>query len=327
MRSVRRCVLLAAGLVAASLSVAYAAEKKANDFPSRPIRFIVPFPPGGSNDVLARYLGAKLGERMAQQVVVDNRPGANGSIGTELASKAPADGYTLLMISTSYVMNAAVRALPYDIEKSFDPITTVGSSPNSIVVNPNGPFRSVRDIVERAKAKPGSLNYAATGVGGFNHFGGELFKQLAGIDMVMVPYSGGSPAMVDVIAGNVPIMFSSLLQVLPHVRAGRLKVVAIGAKNRSPVVPEVPTVIESGYPGYEVAVWWGITAPAGAPAPVMGKLRREITAILEEPETKKRLLADAAEPFILSPVDFRRMIRADRDKWAGVARVAAISVR
>jgi tripartite-type tricarboxylate transporter receptor subunit TctC len=255
-------ILVLLGLLAGTLPTAYAAEMaQASNFPNKPIRWIIPFPAGGSNDILGRYLGIKLTERIGQQVVIDNRGGANGIIGAELAANAPADGYTLLMVSTSWVMNAAVRPLPYDIEKSFDPISMIGQAPNAIVVHPKGPFRSVRDLVEKARAKPASIFYASTGIGGFNHFGGELFKKITGIDMVMVPYKGGGPAMIDVMAGNMPVMFSSVTQALPHVRNDRLKLLAVGAAKRSPAVPDVPTVIESGFPGYEVYVWWGIVAP------------------------------------------------------------------
>ena len=300
----------------------------AGGYPEKPIRWIIPFPPGGSNDVLGRYLGVKLTERIGQQVVIDNRAGANGIIGADLAANAPADGYTLLMVSTSWVMNAAIRPLPYDVEKSFDPISMIGSSPNSIVVHPKGPFRSVRDIVAAARAKPGTINYAHTGVGGFNHFGGELFKKSTGIDILPVPYKGGGPAMIDVMAGNIPIMFSSLTQVLPHVRTGRLNVVAIGADKRSQVVPDIPTVAESGYPGYEVAVWWGIAAPHGVPRAHMNRLLGEFTAILRDPDTQKWLSTNAAaEAQINSPAEIRKMVHNDRKKWAEVARVAGIKVK
>jgi len=319
-------ILLALGLVAAWVWAVYSEETHAGDFPTKPIRWIVPFPPGGSNDVLARFVGAKLTERLREQIVIDNRAGANGIIGAELAARAPADGYTLLMISTSFVMNAAVRPLPYDVEKSFDPISLIGSSPNCIVVAPSAGFNSLRELVERAKAKPGSINYASTGIGGFNHFGGELFKKLADIDLVNVPYKGGGPAMTDVMAGQVPVMFSSLTQVLPNARTGRLKLLAVGADRRSPAVPEVPTVAEAGFPGYEVSVWWGVVAPTGAPRAVTEKLRREIAALLEQPETQKRLLADAAEPRAMRPADIRTMIRAEVGKWNAVAHRAGIRV-
>jgi tripartite-type tricarboxylate transporter receptor subunit TctC len=320
MKPVAKWTLLALAGFAIPISNAGATE----DFPNRPIRWIVPFPPGGSNDVLGRFLGAKLTDRLRQQVVIDNRGGANGIIGTELAARQNPDGYTLLMVSTSFVMNAAVRPLPYDIEKSFDPIATIASSPNSLVVPHNSQFRTVRDLVEAAKAKPGTINYASTGVGGFNHFGGELFKKVAAVDLVHVPYKGGGPAMTDVMAGQVPVMFSSLTQVLPNVRAGRLKLLAVGASKRSPVVPDVPTVAESGFPSYEVSVWWGIVAPTGVPSSAMEKLRREMTAVLDDGQTRQRLVADAAEPLAMSPNEMRRMIHADVAKWVEVARVAGI---
>lgn len=314
------------GSFAVSLPVADAADP-AGKFPDKPIRLIVPFPPGGSNDVLGRYLGVKLTERLGEQFVIDNRGGANGIIGADLAAHAPADGYTLLMVSTSWVMNAAVRPLPYDVEKSFDPIAMIGTSPNSIVVYPGWGVNSLKELVDRARAKPASIFYGATGIGGFNHFGGELFKKVAKVDLVMVPYKGGGPAMIDVMAGQIPMMFTSVTQVLPHVRSGKLRMLAVGAATRSPVVPDVPTVIESGFPGYEVAVWWGIVAPAGTPRPEQDRLRREITAVMHDPETQKRLLADAAEPRTLTPVEMRKMIRDDVKKWRDVARVAGITVK
>jgi tripartite-type tricarboxylate transporter receptor subunit TctC len=323
-----QAMLAALGMLAGALAAPQAAaQQQAGHFPNKPIRWIIPFPPGGSNDVLGRYLGVKLTDRVGQQVVIDNRGGANGIIGAELAANAPADGYTLLMVSTSWVMNAAVRELPYDIEKSFDPITTIGTSPNSIVVHPNGAFRVLRDLVDAAKAKPGALSYAHTGVGGFNHFGGELFKKVAGIDMVPIPYKGGGPAMIDVIANNVPVMFSSVTQTLAHVRAGRLKLLAVGAAKRSPAVPDVPTVIESGFPGYEVAVWWGVAAPAGTPGAVQEKLRKEFMAILTEPATLKHLATDAAEPLMLTRAEIRKMVHDDVRKWRGVAQTAQIRLK
>jgi tripartite-type tricarboxylate transporter receptor subunit TctC len=224
-------------------------------------------------------------------------------------------------------MNAAVRPLPYDVEKSFDPISMIGSAPNSIVTHPQKGFATLRELVERARAKPASIFYASTGIGGFNHFGGELFKKVANIDMIMVPYKGGGPAMIDVMAGNIPIMFSSVTQALPHVRTGRLKLLAVGAASRSPVVPDVPTVAEAGFPGYEVYVWWGVAAPAGTLRAAREKLRREFTAILQDPETLKRLAAEAAEPQLMTPAELRKMVHDDRKKWADVAKQAGIRVQ
>lgn len=321
-------ILIVLGLLAGSLPASYsAAQPQAGNFPNKPIRFIIPFPPGGSNDMLSRFLGIKLTDRLGQQIVIDNRGGANGIIGTDLAAHATADGYTLLMVSTSYVMNAAVRPLPYDVEKSFDPISMIGTSPNSIVVYPGLGVGSLRELVDRARAKPASIFYASTGIGGFNHFGGELFKKVAGIDLVMVPYKGGSPAMIDVMSGQIPMMFSSLTQVLPHVRSGKLKLLAVGAAKRSPALPGIPTVTEAGFPGYEVYVWWGVVAPAGVPGAIREKLRREITAILEQPETRNRLAAEAAETLIVTPDEFRKMIRDDVKKWTEVAKRAGIHVQ
>jgi tripartite-type tricarboxylate transporter receptor subunit TctC len=321
--------LVVLGLLTGALPVAHSAQKpqSGHDYPNKPIRFIVPFPPGGSNDVLSRYIGIKLTDRLGQQLVIDNRAGANGIIGTELASQAPADGYTMLIASTSYVMNAAVRKLPYDVEKSFDPVSLIAQAPNCIVVNPKAGFGTLRDLVERARAKPASIFYAATGIGGFNHFGGELFKKVANIDMVMVPYKGGGPAMTDVIAGQIPVMFSSVTQVLPHVRNNRLKVLAVGAAKRATPLPDVPTVTEAGFPGYEVYVWWGIVVPHGVPAALQNKLRNELNAVLQDPETKKRLLMDAAEPRTISPAEFRKMIHDDVKKWSDVAKKADIHVQ
>ena len=314
-------VILACALIAPALAAA------PSDYPNKSVRIIVPFPAGGSNDMLARYFGDKLTERLGQQSVIDNRGGANGIIGTEMAANAQPDGYTLLIVSTSYTMNAAVRKLPYDVEKSFDPIAMFGTSPNSIVVQPGGGINTLKEIVSRAKASPGSLLYASTGVGGFNHFGGELFKQLAGIDLGHVPYRGGGPAMIDLIAGQIPMMFSSLTQVLAHVRSAKLKLIVIGADKRSPVVPEIPTFAEAGYPGYEVYVWWGISAPAGVPQRIGRHLTNAFAGILADPATRKRLDTEAAEPRHATPEQFRKIIREEVTKWQAVAKSAGIQVQ
>jgi tripartite-type tricarboxylate transporter receptor subunit TctC len=322
-----RWVSVALGLLGFSLPAAHAADPApARDFPNRPIRWIIPFPPGGSNDLLGRFLGVRLTTRLGQQLVIDNRGGANGIIAAELAANAPADGYTLLMVNSSFVMNAAVRPLRYDVEKSFDPVSTIGSSPNSIVVFPGFGVGSLRELVDRAKAKPGDISYASTGVAGFNHFGGELFNKVAGIKMMMVPYKGGGPAMIDVMAGNIPVMFTSVTQVLPHVRAGRIKMLAVGATQRTLVLPDVPTVSESGYPGYEVYVWWGVSAPAGTPRPVIEKLHREFNSVIGEPETQRLLAAEAAETQTLTPAAFRKLIHDELVKWREVAQQAGIKV-
>ena len=309
---------------AACFSPVHAADTA--EYPTKPIRIIVPFPPGGSNDLLARYFGDKLTERLGQQSVIDNRGGANGIIGTQVAAATTPDGYTMLAISVSYTMNAAVRKLPYDIEKSFDPIAMFGTSANCLVVAPGWGVNTLKEIIARAKAKPGSVAYASTGVGGFNHFGGELFKTMAGVDLVHVPYKGGGPAMIDVMGGQIPMMFSSVTQVLPHARSGKLKMIAIGADKRSPVIPEVPTFTEAGLPGYEVYGWWGISTPAGVPKDIRGRLTKIFDDILQDPATRKRLAAEAAEPRTMEPEAFRKFMRDEVKKWSEVAKTAGIHV-
>lgn len=295
-------------------------------YPERPVRIIVPFPPGGSNDILSRYMGTKLAERMGQQFITDNRGGGSGIIGAQLAAEAPADGHTLLFVSISWMLNAAVRPLPYDVEKSFDPISLMAAAPNCLVVSSKGPYKNLADLVTAAKAKPGALSFASTGAGGINHFGGILFNQAAKIDMVHVAYKGGGPAMTDVIGGNMPVMVSSLTQTLPHVNAGRLKVLAVGSPQRSPIAPDVPTVSESGYPGYNVTIWWGYAAPQGAPQDRTARLLKEINAILDEPDTKKWLLSYAATPVKITQAEFRKQIRDEIILWKKVAKDANISL-
>ena len=324
MKRIHASLLTSCALAVLSSPHAHAAD--ATDYPNKPIRIIVPFPPGGSNDLLARYFGDKLTERLGQQSIIDNRGGANGIIGTQLAAQASADGYTTLAISVSYTMNAALRKLPYDVEKSFDPIAMFGTNSNCMVIFPGFGAATLKEIIALAKAKPGSIAYASTGVGGFNHFGGELFKKMAGVDLVHVPYKGGGPAMIDVMGGQIPMMFSTVTQVLPHVRSAKLKLVAVGADKRSPVVPDVPTFAEAGLPGYEVYGWWGISVPAGVPKDVRGKLTKVFSEILQDPGTKKRLEAEAAEPRQMEPEEMRRFIRDEVKKWTEVAKNAGIHV-
>jgi tripartite-type tricarboxylate transporter receptor subunit TctC len=320
-KSVARC-FAAAPLLLAAMTAGVA---RADTYPDKPIRLIVPYPPGGSNDVLGRYFGIKLTERLGQHVVIDNRGGANGIIGTELAAQSPPDGYTLLMLSASFTMNAAARkSLPYDIKKDFAPITTVATSSNSIIVDPKWGVKNVKELIARAKAKPGSISYASTGVNSFNHFGGELFKTQTGVKMVHVPYKGGGPAMLAVMSSQIPVMFSSITQALPHVRSGKLQMIAVGAPKRSPSVPDVPTMIESGYPDYLMPIWWGVTAVAGTPPEIVTKLYETLAEEVKDPATIKRLLIDAAEPHAIPPAEFRQLIDAELIKWKKVAQVAGI---
>lgn len=319
--------LLRHALLGSVVGITPIAASAADAYPERPIRVIVPFPPGGSNDILSRYMGNKLSERMGQQFITDNRGGGSGIIGAQMAAEAPNDGHTLLFVSVSWMLNAAVRKLPYDVEKSFDPIALIASAPNCLVVSPNGAYRTLGDLVSAAKAKPGAVNYASTGTGGINHFGGELFKLAAKVNMTHVPYKGGGPAMTDVMGGNVQVMFSSVTQTLPHVRSGRLKILAVGSQERSPVVPDVPTVTESGIPGYNVTIWWGFAAPQGVPKPRMARLLKEMNAVLDEPDTKKWLLSYAATPIQITQAAFRKQIHDEIIQWKKVAQQAGIRIK
>jgi len=320
-----RCATAAciAALSVAATHGAYAADA-ARDYPNRPVRIIIPFPPGGSNDIVGRFMAARLTDRLGQQHVADNRPGADGLIGSELAVRSQPDGYTLLIISTSYTMNPAVHKMPFDPQKALAPVAMIGTCPNTIATFPGFPASTIRDLIAAAKAKPGQINYASSGIGGFNHFGGELFKSMTGTSMTHVPYKGGGPAMIDVMAGQVPVLFSTLIQVLPHVRSGKVKALGVGGPKRTAVLPDVPTVGESGVPGYDVAVWWGLLAPAGTPPAIVAKVNAEVKGILAEPETQKRLAAEAAEPIVLTPAEFGKRITEDLAKWAKVAKQADI---
>lgn len=307
---------------ACSPTTAFSAELP-KDYPTRPVRLIVPFPPGGSNDILGRFMAVRLTEKLGQQVIVDNRPGADGIIGSDIAARSVPDGHTILIVSTSYSMNPAIhKKMPFDPVKDLAPIAMIGTGPNAISTNPGQPITNIKELIAAARAKPGAINYASSGVGGFNHFGGELFKIAAGIDMTHVPYKGGGPAMIDLMAGHVPVLFSTLIQVLPHARSGKLRVIGTGGAKRSPALPNVPTVIEVGVPGYEVPIWWGFLGPAALPQNLVTGLNDVVASILREPETVKRLGTEAAEPAFASPAEFARTIREDIGKWIKVARDA-----
>ncbi len=326
-RSARRgAVTAGAAFLCASVYASTAAGQTADAsrFPVKAIRLIVPFPPGGSNDILARFLAQKMTERLGQQTIVDNRPGADGIIGTELAARAPADGHTLLIVSTSYTMNPAIHKLPYDPIKSLIPIAQLASGPNVIATNPSLPVNSIKELVALAKAKPGQIRYASSGIGGFNHFGGELFNTLAGVKMAHIPYKGGGPAMLDVMTGQVEVNFGTLIQTLPHIRSGKLKPLGVGSAKRSPLLPQIPTIAEGGVPGYDGTIWWGVLGPAGIPPAIVARLNTEIGNIVREPEMAKRLVAEAAEPVVESPDAFGKLIVNDIGKWSRIAKQAGI---
>ena len=293
----------------------------AEDYPSKPIRIIVPYPPGGFNDTLARTLGQKLTEKWGQSVIVDNRPGGGTTIGANLAAKSAPDGYTLLIVSFAFAVNPALYpSLPYDTTKDFAPIVLAASTPNLLVVNPDLPVKSVKELIGLAKSKPGKLNYASAGNGSSNHLSMELLKSLTGIDAVHIPYKGSAPAVTDLIGGQVDLMFDNVPNVLQQVKAGKLRAIAVSGRERSPFVKDLPTVAESGVPGFDVSVWFGIVAPAGTPQPVVAKLNAEINRILKLPDIKQTFNSQGVEPAGGTPGEFSAFIAAQTTKWAKVVK-------
>jgi tripartite-type tricarboxylate transporter receptor subunit TctC len=319
MRNARQSLLKALGVLLA-LTTAAAAQ----DYPNKPLRLIIPFPPGGSNDVVGRIVATQLGERLGKQVVVDNRGGAGGVLGTEVAANAPPDGYTLLVISLAHTVNPGLYKLRYDPIKSFVAVAMIGSGANVLSVHPSVPVSSVQELIALAKQKPGEINYASAGPGSFQHMGSELFKLMANVNIVHVPFKGGGPAMIDVIGGHSQVLVSSLIQTVPHVRSGKLKALATGGAKRSPILPDIPTIAEAGVPGYEMNNWWGIVAPAGTPQPIIDKLVKEIDAVLASPETQKLFEADGAEVVRKSPAEFAAFFAAELAKWERVVKDAKI---
>lgn len=300
-----------------------AADSAARDYPSRPIRVIVPQAPGGSNDIMARYVGGMLGERLGRQVVVDNRAGAEGMIGTEIVARANPDGYTLLMASTAFTMNPAViKKLPYDPIKDFDFVATFGRAPVVITVGPGAPVNSLKDLIALGKSKSNYLTMASAG--GFMHFVSAMFRSHAGFTGEIALYKGGAPALIDVMSGQAHLAVATIPTANPHLRSGKIKALAVGATKRAPSLPDVPSTVEAGLPSYQAAIWWAWAATGGTPQPVINKLNKEIAAILALPETAKRFAADSAEVDIRTPAEIRKMIPEDLAKWAKVAQDAGM---
>jgi tripartite-type tricarboxylate transporter receptor subunit TctC len=311
-------------IAASALALSGAPALAAEAWPARPIRVIVPFPPGGSNDIVARLVGNHLTERLGKTVVVDNRGGAGGRIGYETAASARPDGYTLLIISVAYTFTPALYQLNFDANKAFVPVAMLGTGANALAVYPGLGANSVKELVAMAKARPGQLNYANAGVGSFQHLGSELFRIMAGINIVGVPYKGGGPATLSVVAGESQISIGSLIQTLPHVRPGRLKLLGTGGAKRVAIVPDVPTIAEAGVPGYEASNWWGIVAPAGTPAAITQRLSKEITEIIASPEVQKWFASEGAEAATRTPAEFQKLIASEIAKWGKVVKQAGI---
>jgi tripartite-type tricarboxylate transporter receptor subunit TctC len=296
----------------------------AEEWPAKVVRIIIPFPPGGSNDILGRLVAHMLSERLGKQFIIDNRPGAGGMVGTELAVKSPPDGYTLLAVSVAYAYNPFIYKLRYDQEKALTPVASFGTGPSALAVNPSLPVKSAKELVSLAKAKPGQLNYASAGPGSFQHLSTELFKQMAKIDIVHVPFKGGGPALIDVMSGNTQMCMGSLLQMIPYKESGKLRIVATGGMKRSATLPEVPTVNESGVPGYEANNWWGIVMPAGTPEPIISRLNKEVAVIMASADMQKRLQSEGAVPMTMSPQEFGKFIKSEMNKWGKVVKEGGI---
>jgi len=317
---------LAALMLAAALPVAAAAaQSSAPNYPTKPIRIVVPQSAGGSTDLTARLVAQKLADALGQPVVVDNRPGAGSIIGTDIVAKAAPDGYTLLVVASSITINPSLhKKLPFDPMRDLAPITQLSAFPNMLVVHPAVPVKTVQDLIALAKARPGQINYGSSGTGTGTHLSAELFKYMTGVDMVHVPYKGGGPAVTALIGGQVQLNFATIPSVLPHVRAGKLRAIAVTTLKRSPAAPEVPTIAESGVPGYDHGPWNGMLAPANTPKAIIARLNAEVAKIVHLPETKGVLVHEGAEPVGNSPEAFAGIIKTETAKWAMVIKAAGI---
>jgi tripartite-type tricarboxylate transporter receptor subunit TctC len=317
-----RIALSAVVLAAANGAVAQ------TPYPSKPVRIVVPFPAGGTTDILARAVAQKLSETWGQQVIVDNRPGAGGNIGAELVARAAPDGYTLLMgtVGTHAINPGLYAKMPYDHVKDFAPVILVAGVPNVLVVNPSVPVGSVPELIAYAKANPGKLNFASSGSGTSIHLSGELFKTMTGVQMTHIPYKGSSPALADLIGGQVQLMFDNLPSSIGFIRAGKLRALAVTSATRSSALPDTPTVAEAGVPGFEASSWFGLLAPAGTPPDIVAKIDGEVAKWLASPEAREKLAAQGANAAGGSPQDFARHIQAETAKWAKVVKESGAKV-
>jgi tripartite-type tricarboxylate transporter receptor subunit TctC len=316
-------------LAAAVLAVVLgAATATAEDYPARPIRLVVPFTPAGATDILARIVGQHLGTAWHQQVVVDNRPGAAGNIGSDIVAKAPADGYTLLMatVSTHGINPTLYKKLPYDPVKDFQPVSLVALVPNVLEVNPQVPAKTVKELIELARKQPGKINFASSGSGTSIHMSGELFKLMTGVDIVHIPYKGSAPALTDLLGGQVDMMFDNLPASIGHIKSGKLRPLAVTTRHRAAALADVPTMDEAGVAGYEATSWFGVLAPAGTPKPIVDKLAQEIVRGLGTEQAKATLAEQGAEASGAGPDEFTAFIKAEIAKWAKVIEASGAQV-
>ncbi|MBI5907611.1 MAG: tripartite tricarboxylate transporter substrate binding protein [Burkholderiales bacterium] len=295
----------------------------ADSYPSKPLRIVVPYAAGGGTDILARLFAQKMSDSWGQPVIVENRPGADGTIGTELIARSPADGYNLVLVVAAHVINPSLKAkMPFDTLKDFTPITMVAASPWVVVVSPVVPANNIKELIALAKAQPGKLAFGSSDPS--SRLAGEQFKSLAGVDLQHVPYKGGAPVMTDLLGGHIQVSFTSVLTVLQHHRSGKLRVLGIGGKNRSPSMPDVPTVVQAGLPGYETSAWYGLYGPANMPKDIVDNIQKEIARISTQPDVKDRLLQLGAEPVVNTPAEFAALTQAEYAKFAKIIKTAGI---
>ena len=325
MRHARICATLIPALLAA-FSVAAPPDSLAQPYPAKPVRFIVPFSAGGGADIVARAIAQKLGESLGQQVVVDNRTGAAAIIGTEIAAKSAPDGYTIILGQTgpNSINPGLYERLPYDALKDFAPITLTTTYPYVLVVHPSIPAKTAKELIAIAKAKPNQLTFASAGNGGANHLTAELLKSMAGISMVHVPYKASAPALIDVLGGHVSMMFDPTITAIPHVKLGKLRALGVTSLKRTAVAPELPTIAETGLPGFESIGWHGILAPAATPREIIARLNTDIVNVLRSPEIRTRFAEQGAEPVGNTPEQFLEFLKADLEKWAKVIKAAGV---
>ena len=316
----------AAALLVAFVSVALPAD--AQPYPAKPIRMIIGFPPGGGTDIVGRIVGQRLSEVLGQQVLPDNRGGASGLIAAELVAKSPPDGYTIMMvhIAAISILPSLYPKLPYDAQRDFAPITLVAIGPNFLVVHPSLPAKSVKELVALAKARPGQLHYASAGAGTVQHLSGELFKLQAKVDMLHVPYKGSGQSIVDLVAGHVHLNFDSVPPVLPHVRSGRLRALAVTSAKRFSILPDIPTVSEGGVPGFDVSTWWGLVAPSAVSKEIIARLQNDTVKLLHQADVKEKIAFAGADTVGNSAEEFAAFIRSERTKYARIVKEANIKI-
>jgi tripartite-type tricarboxylate transporter receptor subunit TctC len=318
----------AAAIAAIGATTLLPSVSHAQAFPSKPITIIVPFSAGGTTDILARVVGLHMGTTLGQPVIVDNRAGAGGNIGGQAAARANADGYTIFMgtVGTHAINQSLYKKMPFDPIKDFAPLSRVAMVPNLLVANPSQPYKNVKELIAYAKANPGKVNFASAGNGSSIHLSGELFKQMTGVDMQHVPYKGSAPAVADLLGGQTAIMFDNMPSAIPHVKGGKLRALAVTTAKRSPALPDVPTIAESGVPGYEATSWFGLLAPAGTPPAIVGQLNAAILKALADPEVKKKLAEQGAEAHGETPAQFASFIQSETAKWGKVVQASGASL-